>query len=226
MAKGAGMIGPRMATMLAVVLTDAKLTVDAAQESLAAAAERSFNCISVEGHTSTNDTALLVASNDAAGPLLTGAALKTFQESLQQVCVELARQIPDDGEGATHLISIEVDGCATREDARRIAKTVAESALVKTAIAGGDPNWGRIVSAAGYAGVPFRPESLRLSINGTVLYRNGSPATFDEAAVSRSIRNNRETRIALHLDAGPAAVTFWTSDLTVDYVRFNAEYHT
>ncbi len=164
MCKGAGMIGPRMATMLAVVLTDAALTVADAQASLVAAVEDSFNCISVEGHMSTNDTLLLLASGAACAQPLAGADLARFQETLREVCIELAKQIPDDGEGATHLVTIDVQGTATRDDAFRIAKTVAESALVKTAIAGGDPNWGRIVSAAGYAGVPFDP--ARVSLEG------------------------------------------------------------
>ncbi len=149
MAKGAGMIGPRMATMLAVVLTDAPLAVEDAQACLTAAVGDSFNCISVEGHTSTNDTLLLLASGAAGGNPLSGADLTAFQTALNELCIELARMIPDDGEGATHLITIDIHGAASRDDAMRIARAIADSALVKTAIAGGDPNWGRIVSAAG-----------------------------------------------------------------------------
>lgn len=226
MAKGAGMIGPRMATMLAVVLTDAALMVQDAQNVLAAAVEDSFNCISVEGHMSTNDTLLLLASGAAGGPPLEGAELAAFQDALAEVCVELARQIPDDGEGATHLITIDVRGAVSRSDAFRAAKAIAESALVKTAIAGGDPNWGRIVSAAGYSGASFDPNQARLLINGTCLFEAGGPVAFDAAAVSRSIRENRETNLRLELGAGEAKVRFWTSDLTADYVRFNADYHT
>lgn len=226
MAKGAGMIGPNMATLLAVVLTDAVLTPDTAQAALAAAVDESFNCISVEGHMSTNDTVLLLASGAAGGPPLAGVDRELFQAALREACIELARQIPDDGEGASHLITIDVTGCATRDEARRIAKTVAESALVKTAIAGGDPNWGRIVSAAGYAGVPFDPQRLRLTVNGTVLFEQGAPARFDAGAVSRSIRDNRETAVQLQLSAGSAGIRFWTSDLTTAYVHLNADYHT
>ena len=142
------------------------------------------------------------------------------------MCIELAKQIPDDGEGATHLVTIDVQGTATRHDAFRIAKTVAESALVKTAIAGGDPNWGRIVSAAGYAGVPFDPARVSLQVNGTQLYQDGTPVPFDAASVSHSIRANRETHVLLTLREGTASVRFWTSDLTVDYVNFNADYST
>jgi glutamate N-acetyltransferase/amino-acid N-acetyltransferase len=226
MCKGAGMIGPRMATMLAVVLTDAPLSVPDAQTSLVAAVDDSFHCISVEGHMSTNDTVLLLASGAVGGPALAGSDLDAFRAALREVCIELAKQIPDDGEGATHLVAIDVQGAASRDAAFRIAKTVAESALVKTAIAGGDPNWGRIVSAAGYAGVPFDPARLSLHVNGTLLYQEGTPVPFDAGAVSRSMRSQRETHLLLTLGSGDGEVRFWTSDLTVDYVKFNADYHT
>lgn len=226
MCKGAGMIGPRMATMLAVVMTDAALSVPDAHASLVAAVDDSFHCISVEGHMSTNDTVLLMASGAAGGAPLAGADLDAFRVVLRDVCIELAKQIPDDGEGATHLIAIDVQGAATRDDAFRVAKTVAESALVKTAIAGGDPNWGRIVSAAGYAGVPFDPCCLSLQVNGTLLYQDGTPVPFDAVAVSRSMRSQRDTHVLLTLGPGDGSVRFWTSDLTVDYVKFNADYRT
>ncbi len=134
--------------------------------------------------------------------------------------------IPDDGEGASHLVTIDVHGCATVSDARQIAQTVANSALVKTAVAGADPNWGRIVSAVGYAQVPFDPHHLELRMNGNLLYQHGEPVPFDRPTVSQSIRENRETHIALHIGEGQAHVRFWTSDLTVDYVKLNADYHT
>jgi glutamate N-acetyltransferase/amino-acid N-acetyltransferase len=226
MAKGAGMIGPRMATMLALVMTDAALEPDAAQSQLAAAVDSTFNCISVEGHMSTNDTVLLLASGSADRAPLAGDDLAEFGRALGEVCEELARAIPADGEGATHLITIEVGGCASKQCARQIAKTVAESALVKTAVAGGDPNWGRIVSAAGYAGVPFDPAGVRLEVNGFLLYQGGTPAPFDAKAAAESIRQNHETRIRLQFCEGDAATRFWTSDLTVEYVRLNADYHT
>jgi glutamate N-acetyltransferase/amino-acid N-acetyltransferase len=226
MAKGAGMIGPNMATMLALIMTDAAISVSVAQSVLMSAVDETFNCISVEGHTSTNDTVLLLASGKAIDRALFGAELESFRQALTSVCSELARMIPDDGEGATHLINIEVRGCATRETARRIARTVADSALVKTAIAGGDPNWGRIVSAAGYAGVPFDPAGVCLWINGTPLYQNGAPVAFDAAAVSASIRHQRETFLILQFAEGDGSIRFWTSDLNVNYVRFNADYST
>ncbi len=225
-AKGAGMIGPNMATMLSVVLTDAPLTSDDAQVTLKAAVDESFNCISVEGHTSTSDTVLLLASGAAGGDPLSGDDFAAFRTALTELCIELARMIPDDGEGASHLINIDVRGCATREDAHRIAKSVANSSLVKTGIAGADPNWGRIVSAAGYAGVPFNPDGVSLSLNGHAVFQNGVPVPFDESVVSRAIRDQRETFIVLQFSQGDAHARFWTSDLTIDYVRFNADYHT
>jgi len=124
------------------------------------------------------------------------------------------------------LITVDVEGCATREAARQIAKTVAESLLVKTAVAGADPNWGRIVSAAGYAGVPFRPSGVSLRVNGVQLYKAGQPTAFDRVAVSRSIRENRDTSIQLSFSEGTAKVRFWTTDLTAEYVRLNADYTT
>ncbi|MFO7901652.1 MAG: bifunctional glutamate N-acetyltransferase/amino-acid acetyltransferase ArgJ [Pirellulaceae bacterium] len=225
-AKGSGMIGPQMATMLAVLMTDAPLHPHTAQHVLQRAVDASFNCISVEGHTSTNDSVILLASGKAGGHELSGPDLTRFAETLQTLCVDLARMIPADGEGASHLMTIDVAGCATPQDAQRIAKTVANSALVKTAVAGADPNWGRIVSAAGYASVPFDPNQLQLYVNGILLFARGIPASFDASAVSDSIARNRDTHIELVFDRGHATTRFWTSDLTVDYVRINADYHT
>jgi glutamate N-acetyltransferase/amino-acid N-acetyltransferase len=226
MCKGAGMIGPNMATMLGMLLTDARLTPVDAQRVLREVADASFNCISVEGHTSTNDTLLLLASGAVAGPPLSGAGLQAFAAALRDMAIELAKQIPNDGEGATHVIVIRVQGTKSRSDARQIATTIADSALVKTAITGGDPNWGRIVSAAGYAGVKFDPIKVDLSINGHAIYQQGSPLPFDASLVSHSIKSQRETEVLLTLAEGAESITFWTSDLTVDYVRFNADYST
>lgn len=226
LAKGAAMIGPRMATMLGLILTDAALEPPIAQQALSAAVENSFNCISVDGHTSTNDTVLLLANGASGTPPLAGSELAQFQAALDDVCGELARAIPSDGEGATHIVTIDVCGCATRADAHRIAKTIAESSLVKTAIAGADPNWGRIVSAAGYSGIAFNPAGVALHLNGTLLYRSGSPASFNADAVSKSIRDQYETSIVLDFSEGSSAVRFWTTDLTAEYVRLNADYHT
>ena len=227
-AKGAAMIGPNLATMLGVIMTDAKTESADAQAALAEAVAESFNCISVDGHTSTNDTVLLLA-NGAAAPDATpleGKGLTDFRATLLEVCEDLAISIPADGEGATHLITVEVHGCESKEAAQRIAKTVADSPLVKTAVAGADPNWGRIVSAAGYAEVPFDPSEVTLLINGLLVYEKGSPAPFDEAAVSESIRSQKDTLLVLLLGEGKASARFWTTDLTTEYVRLNAEYRT
>ena len=226
MAKGAAMIGPNMATMLGVVLTDGNLSAADAQAALSRAVGDSFNCISVDGHMSTNDTVLLLASGAAGEKPLSGDDLEAFSVALEEVCTDLARAIPADGEGAEHLITIDVEGCADRSAAHKIAKTVAESPLVKTAVAGADPNWGRIVSAAGYSGVPFDPAGVDLIVNGTLLYEKGAPVSFDEATVSESIRNHRDTAILLRFREGEGRIRFWTTDLTAEYVRLNADYHT
>ena len=226
MAKGAAMIGPNMATMLGVVLTDARLAPDVAQTMLGAAVEDSFNSISVDGHMSTNDTVLLLASGAACDEPLTGDDAAAFQAALDEVCQELARAIPADGEGATHLVTIDITGCADRATAHKIAKTVAESALVKTAVAGADPNWGRIVSAAGYADADFDPGRCTLRVNSHLLYKHGTPVAFSDAEVSASIRENRDTSIELDCGTGEATCRFWTTDLTAEYVRLNADYHT
>jgi len=226
MAKGAAMVGPRLATMLGVVLTDAALAPDDAQRLLGASAERTFNCVSVDGHTSTNDTVLLLANGAAGAPRLRGKGLEAFAAALHDACETLAREIADDGEGATHVLRIEVSGCRTRDDARTIARTIADSPLVKTAICGADPNWGRIVSAAGYSGVRFEPERMVLRLNGTLLFRDGAPVAFDGDAVSDSIKGSRETLIELEMGGGSEAIRFYSSDLTAEYVHLNADYHT
>lgn len=228
-AKGAAMIGPNMATMLALVMTDAKIDAAEAQTALREAVDESFHCISVDGHTSTNDTVLLLANGAAyegRSETLSDKARADFRATLLEVCEDLAQSIPADGEGATHLITVEVHGCRTRADAVKIAKTIADSPLVKTAISGADPNWGRIVSAAGYAGVPFDPAEVALLINGLLVYEHGAPVTFDPEAVSLSIANHRDTGIVLLLGEGSAAARFWTTDLTAEYVRLNADYRT
>ncbi|MEM6798122.1 MAG: bifunctional glutamate N-acetyltransferase/amino-acid acetyltransferase ArgJ [Planctomycetota bacterium] len=225
-AKGAAMIGPNMATMLAVVMTDAAVSTQDAQDALTDAVDESFNCISVDGHSSTNDTVLLLANGAAGAPPVAGRALSHFRATVLEVCEDLAQSIPADGEGATHLITIEVHGCRSRPEAVQIARTVANSPLVKTAITGADPNWGRIVSAAGYAGVDFDASQVTLLINGLLVYEHGAPVPFDAEAVSASIRDNHDCGILLLFAEGSAAGRFWTTDLTAEYVRLNAEYHT
>lgn len=224
MAKGAGMIGPQMATMLAVVLTDASLEPTDARQLLRAAVDDSFNCISVEGHMSTNDTVLLLASGQAVAEPLRGAARDRFLAALREVCIDLAKMIPRDGEGATRVMQLRVRGCATRADARKIAKTVAESPLVKTALAGGDPNWGRFVSAAGYAQVRFVPQRLSLAIDGTTIFDQGQPVPFDRRDLQQRMQAKFDLDVVLTFGEGNAEICFWASDLNEAYVRFNAEY--
>ena len=227
MCKGAGMIGPKMATMLAIIITDAPLGTEQAQRLLQSAANKSFNCISVEGHMSTNDTLVMLASQPTElAPALYGESEKEFAKQLQEMAIELAKKIPDDGEGATHLIEIRIHGANTDADADAVARSVALSNLVKTAITGGDPNWGRIVSAAGYAGVPIRPEHTALQINRIPLFDRGEPLAFDASTVSQSIKGRKLTEIDLRVGLGPGTATHWTTDLNTEYVRFNSEYST
>ena len=224
MAKGAGMIAPNMATMLGVVLTDAPIAADAAQRVLSTAAKISFNRVSVDGHTSTNDTLLLLSSGE--GTPLQGTSLEQFQLATNQACIELAKKLVADGEGATHVMAICVTGAASESDAELIAKTVAASPLVKTAITGGDPNWGRIVSAAGYAGPKIEPEKTSLKIGQTTIYEMGCPQPFDAKQLSESMKESDEVEIQLQVGSGPGTAKYWASDLTCDYVRFNSEYTT
>ncbi|MEY2724526.1 MAG: Arginine biosynthesis bifunctional protein ArgJ, partial [Planctomycetota bacterium] len=227
--KGAAMIAPNMATMLAVILTDAKLSPSDCSQILKTAVAETFNCISVDGHMSTSDTVLLLAGG-AADFQPTPTDLTAITAAVTEVCRHLATSIIRDAEGAAHFITVDVAGLATREDAFQIAKHIADSPLVKTAVAGADPNWGRIVSAAGYAGVNFDPAFVSLHINQTQVYNAGTPVPFDAAALSHSIKTNRDVHLELALSGGPSAgnqsVRFWTSDLTTEYVRLNSEYTT
>lgn len=224
LAKGAAMIGPNMATMLAFVLTDA--AVDPADLAALAArgAEQSFNCVSVEGHTSTNDTLLLLANG--AGPRLEGEALGRFGSAVTAVCADLARAIAADAEGASHLVTIDVEGLRDDGEAKKIAKAIADSALVKTAIFGADPNWGRIVSAAGYAGVEFDEEHVSLWLGDMLLYHAGTPQPFDQATASAYLKNHRDVHLRLRFTLGSGRCTFWTCDLTCEYIKLNADYTT
>jgi glutamate N-acetyltransferase / amino-acid N-acetyltransferase len=207
-------------------MTDPPLGPQRAGAALKHAVERSFNCISVDGHMSTSDTVLLFSTNTRDIGLLSPADHVQIQEMIDEATTELAQAIIRDAEGASHFVTLEVRGLRTREEAYRIAKSIADSPLVKTAIAGGDPNWGRIISAAGYAGVPLREEDMTLRLNGTLLYQSGAPVEFDAKRISESIRANRDVSIELDLTLGDQAVRFWTSDLTAEYVRLNADYTT
>jgi glutamate N-acetyltransferase/amino-acid N-acetyltransferase len=210
--------------MLAFVMTDAAIDPAWADDALRRAADATFNCISVEGHTSTNDTVFLLANG--AGPPLAGDDLQWLDASIHDVCAELARDIAADAEGAAHLVTLQVEGCRSDAEARQVAKVVAESALVKTAVFGADPNWGRVVSAAGYAGIPFEEKDLSLWMGDLLLYRDGQPVPFDAATASAYLKQNREVHFRLRFALGPGRCTFYTSDLTYEYVKLNADYTT
>jgi len=223
-AKGAAMIGPNMATMLGFVLTDAMMPPEVLQDILRKVVSETFNCISVEGHTSTNDTVLIFANG--RGPALTGDDMHQFNAAVGEVCADLARAIAADAEGAEHLVVIDVEGCRTDAEAKTVAKTIAESTLVKAAIYGADPNWGRFVSAAGYSGVAFDEKDLSLWMGPFELYRTGAPLPFDAKAASAYLKDNREVQLKLTFTLGSGTCRFYTCDLTPEYVRLNADYTT
>jgi glutamate N-acetyltransferase/amino-acid N-acetyltransferase len=229
-AKGSGMIHPNMATVLAVLTTDAAVPEPQLTEFLADAVEQSFNRISVDGDTSTNDTVLLLA-NGASGIVVDDdQSAASFALGLKQICIELAKDLVRDGEGASRFISIRVEGARTEAEATQVARTIATSPLVKTALAGGDPNWGRILAAAGRAGPPIHPEKVDLWIGAgetadLQLVQSGSPSKFAEEEAAR-IFHQAEIYVLLKLGDGEAGSTVWTCDLTQDYVTINSDYRT
>ena len=225
MTKGSGMIHPRMATTLGFVMTDAVLPPPLLASMLAVSVKRSYNRISVDGDTSTNDTLLLLA-NGASGVEPTDKELLKFEEALLQVLEDLAKQIVRDGEGARKLITIEISGAASEDAADRLARTIANSPLVKTAIAGSDPNWGRILSAAGNAGVAFDPSKVDIHLQGMLVCQGGVAADFSESELKKKLDEKECTiRFVLH-GRGMATARFWTCDLTEKYIEINASYRT
>jgi glutamate N-acetyltransferase/amino-acid N-acetyltransferase len=227
-AKGSGMIHPWMATMLAVITTDAVVSPDLLRHGLLRATGKSFNRLSVDGDMSTNDTVLLLASG-ASGARVDTSNLERFVEALTGVCIALTKQIARDGEGATKLIEVAVTGARDEAEAHRVADAVACSPLVKTAIHGNDPNWGRILAAAGSSGAEFDPQRVSLWFgegDGTVqLVIRGQPATFDERVASELLRRD-PVHVRLDLGASHGAATVWTCDLSASYVAINADYRT
>jgi glutamate N-acetyltransferase / amino-acid N-acetyltransferase len=226
-AKGAGMIHPNMATTLAFVATDANISPSLLQRTLREVTGRTFNAISIDGDTSTNDT-LLVLANGAAGTAAIKpktAAQRAFRKALEEVCHSLALQIVADGEGAQRVIEIEVRRAPTEAGARRIGQTIATSPLVKTAFAGGDPNWGRIFAAAGRAGVKFDPDNVDIYMAAIPVLRRGQPLEFNERAASNRLLE-KNVHIIVDLHAGKASARCWTCDFTAEYVRINASYRT
>jgi len=224
MAKGSGMIHPRMATMFGFLFTDAPLSPASCRTALHAAVEESFHRITVDGDTSTNDTAALFASG-AAGGRLSAPGRRKFQQALTGVAQSLARQIVLDGEGARHFVTISVEGARTAADADRVARALAHSPLVKTAIAGADANWGRVLSAASSCGVNFDPERASVWFSGLAVYRRGQALPFDESEAKHRLERH-EVAIRIALAAGRASAWMWTCDLTEGYVRINGAYRT
>jgi len=226
--KGAGMIGPKMAvkqaTMLAYLLTDADIDAPLLRKVLGASVETSFNCVTIDNHMSTNDTAVLLASG-ASGAVVRRADAEKFKGALDDITQSLAQQIAADGEGATKVVTVRVRAAASAADAQKMARAIADSPLVKCAMHGNDPNWGRIVSAAGMCGAKFSPEKAKLTLQGTVVYRNGQPIKFDAAAVSKRL-GEKEVVADLHCGAGTGEATVWTCDFSREYVTINADYHT
>lgn len=225
MTKGAGMIQPNMATTLGFVMVDAALPAATLASMLSNAVKRSYNRISVDGDTSTNDTVLLLA-NGASGVQPTQRESKKVEEAVTQVMEALARQIARDGEGARKLITIEICGASSDDAAERIARSIANSPLVKTAIAGSDPNWGRILSAAGNAGVPLDPSKVDIDLQAVPVCRGGLAAEFAESDLKKKLD---ETECAIRVvlrGKGKGGARFWTCDLTEKYIEINASYRT
>jgi len=247
--KGSGMIAPNMATMLAFITTDASIEQPVLQEMLRRVCWYTFNSITVDGDTSTNDMSLILANGVAGNKTidnLESAGAREFEKALYSICLHLAKEIARDGEGATKLVEVVVQNVAVPEKlvstyaangivmtpeqragfARSIAKTVANSPLVKTALFGNDPNWGRILAAVGRGGVEFDPDKVEIALAGTTVYRQGMPTNFNGYVVSEAMKaKDLQIIIDLHQENGESA-TVWTCDFSYDYVKINAEYHT
>jgi glutamate N-acetyltransferase/amino-acid N-acetyltransferase len=222
MAKGSGMIAPNMATLLAFLTTDAQVAPGLLPRILKRAADRTFNRITVDGDSSTNDTVLLLANGASGAKVRPGSAARAFEDALIYVMGDLSKQIVRDGEGATKLIEVTVTGARSEAQAATAARAIANSLLVKCAIHGGDPNWGRILCAAGYSGVDLKPSKVKLQIGAVSVFKNGLPT---EAHAASEVAG-KEVSIRLDLGVGRGKATVWTCDLSKEYVAINAHYHT
>ncbi len=223
--KGSGMIHPKMATTLGFVMTDALVPQTLLRRMLVRATELSYNRISVDGDTSTNDT-LIVMANGASGVRPDPKEMSIFEEALTETLQSLARQIVRDGEGARKLVSVEVHGAITDSSAAAIARAISISPLVKTAIAGSDPNWGRIISAAGNSGVNFDPSLVEITLQDVKVCRNGVASPFDEFDMKQRLDDTDISVVFRIVGKGKGSATFWTCDLTEDYIHINANYRT
>ncbi|MGH2345619.1 MAG: bifunctional glutamate N-acetyltransferase/amino-acid acetyltransferase ArgJ [Chloroflexota bacterium] len=226
-AKGAGMMHPNMATLLSVITTDAAVEPAFLQAALGRAADASFNLISVDGDTSTNDSLVLLANGASGAPLLDAGhpEAPVFEQTLRAVCISLAKQVVRDGEGARTVIEARVVGARSEAEARLAARAVVSSALVKTAVFGGDPNWGRVLCAAGYSGADLDPDRATLFLEDICLLRWGEAQEYDRAAASRALVQP-DVRLALDLGLGDGKAVAWGCDLSYEYVKINAEYTT
>jgi glutamate N-acetyltransferase / amino-acid N-acetyltransferase len=225
MAKGSGMICPNMATMLAFMVTDVKIERPLLQKLFAEAADRSFNVITVDGDTSTNDTAIILANGAAEGVDITENSpfFEYFKEALNLVCRELALQIVEDGEGLTKLITLTIKNAPDEAGARIMAKSILNSPLVKTAFYGEDANWGRIIAALGYAGIEFDPAKVDIFIGPYQVAKNGGAVGFSEEAMKKVLQQ-RDISVVINLKLGSAVVTAWGTDLSHEYININADY--
>ena len=225
--KGSGMIHPNMATMLAFLTTDAPIGQTFLQSALSAAVERSFNLLSIDGDTSPSDTVLLFANGAAGGDEINAASplRGEFEEALDTLCTFLAKEMARDGEGATKLIEVNVTGASSFADASTLIRLMTTSYLLKSAVHGADPNWGRIVAVAGRSGVPLNEDRFYVEICGTRVFERAEPTEFDPAGVAEAMRGDRVT-ITVDLGVGGTSATGWGCDLSAEYVSINADYHT
>ena len=226
-AKGSGMIQPNMATMLAFITTDAAIDGKLLQKALSEVVEISFNMISIDGDMSTNDMAVVLANGAAGNAKITaeGADYETFKATLAEICKGLSQRIASDGEGATKFLTVHVAGTKSFADAKTIAMSVAKSPLVKTAFFGEDPNWGRVICAVGYAGVPMNPETTVVKFGGIPVYAHGVGADYDEAALKK-VMGEHDIVVDIDMGMGAQEATVWTCDFSYEYVKINGEYHT
>jgi len=226
--KGSGMIQPNMATMLAFLASNIRIDKRTLQKALKAAVDPTFNCITIDGETSTNDMVLVLANGQTGNPAVKAGsqAYKDFVSALTHVCKTLAFKIVADGEGATKFVTFKVSGAKNVKQAEQIGKRLANSLLVKTALFGEDPNWGRIIAAVGSAGVPIKPEKLEVVLNGIPLVKNGEHVKGVSLSALQKKMKNKEINIAIGLHMGKARAETYTCDLSYDYVRINAEYTT
>ena len=227
MAKGSGMIHPDLATMLCYLTTDAAVSADFLDEVLRETVDNIFNMLSVDGDNSTNDTVMIMANGRAGGTPITVGSKQAglFRKALNELCVYLVREIARDGEGATKLIEVRVSGAINKDEARKAARTIITSSLVKAAVHGSDPNWGRVVAAVGRSGVEMDNNILEMGIAGTCLFKDGTPESFDKSKVSRHM-DEPEVLITVDLHLGNGEATAWGCDMSEEYVTINSDYTT